>query len=54
MVYAAEASDVQSVIIDGRVVMGDRELLTIDEAETVAEANAQSELLRARAGLATD
>ncbi|HEX5890258.1 MAG TPA: 5'-deoxyadenosine deaminase [Pyrinomonadaceae bacterium] len=54
LVYAAEASDVQSVIIDGRVVMGDRELLTIDEAETVAEANAQSELLRSRAGLTTD
>lgn len=54
LVYASEASDVQSVIIDGRVVMGDRELLTIDEAETVAEANAQSELLQARAGLATD
>ncbi|HKS09631.1 MAG TPA: 5'-deoxyadenosine deaminase [Pyrinomonadaceae bacterium] len=51
LVYAAEASDVQSVIIDGRVVMGDRELLTIDEAETIAEANAQSELLQARAGL---
>ena len=54
LVYAAEASDVQSVIIDGRVVMGDRELLPIDEAETVAEANAQSELLRSRAGLTTD
>ena len=53
LVYAAEASDVQSVIIDGRVVMGDRELLTIDEAETMAEANAQSELLQARAGLTT-
>ena len=54
LVYAAEASDVQSVIIDGRVVMRDRELLTIDETETVAEANAQSELLLARAGLTTD
>jgi 5-methylthioadenosine/S-adenosylhomocysteine deaminase len=54
LVYAAEASDVQSVIIDGRVVMGDRELLTIDEAETVAEANTESELLQSRAGLTTD
>ena len=54
LVYAAEASDVQSVIIDGRVVMGDRALLTIDEAATLADANAQSELLRARAGLAAD
>jgi 5-methylthioadenosine/S-adenosylhomocysteine deaminase len=54
LVYAAEASDVQSVIIDGRVVMGDRTLLSIDEAQTVAEANAQSELLQARAGLTAD
>jgi 5-methylthioadenosine/S-adenosylhomocysteine deaminase len=54
LVYAAEASDVQSVVIDGRVVMGDRELLTIDEAGTVAEANAESELLQARAGLTAD
>lgn len=54
LVYAAEASDVQSVVIDGRVVMGDRELLTIDEAGTVAEANAESELLQSRAGLTAD
>ncbi len=49
LVYAAEASDVQSVVIDGRVVMQDRHLMTIDERETVAEANAQAELLLARA-----
>lgn len=54
LVYAASASDVQSVVIDGRVVMRDRELLTIDEAETVVEADAQAELLMARAGLTTD
>ena len=54
LVYAAQASDVTSVVIDGRVVMGNRELLTIDEAETVAEANAQAESLLIRAGLATN
>lgn len=54
LVYAAEASDVQAVVIDGRLVMRDRELLTIDAAKTVAEANGQSELLQARAGLTTD
>jgi 5-methylthioadenosine/S-adenosylhomocysteine deaminase len=54
LVYAAEAEDVRSVIIDGRLVMRDRELLSIDEAETIAEANAQAELLMSRAGLATD
>ncbi|HET9480024.1 MAG TPA: 5'-deoxyadenosine deaminase [Pyrinomonadaceae bacterium] len=54
LVYSAVASDVQSVVIDGRMVMRDRELLTIDEAETVVEADAQAELLMTRAGLTTD
>jgi 5-methylthioadenosine/S-adenosylhomocysteine deaminase len=49
LVYAAEASDVQSVVIDGRLVMGDRTLLTVDESDVVADANAQAELLLARA-----
>jgi 5-methylthioadenosine/S-adenosylhomocysteine deaminase len=49
LVYAAEAGDVRSVVIDGRVVMQERELLTIDEARTVADANVQAELLLARA-----
>ncbi|HEY8413121.1 MAG TPA: 5'-deoxyadenosine deaminase [Pyrinomonadaceae bacterium] len=50
LVYAAEASDVQSVVIDGRLVMQNRELLTIDEADTVAEANAQAEVLMIQVG----
>jgi 5-methylthioadenosine/S-adenosylhomocysteine deaminase len=54
LVYAAEAGDVRSVVIDGRVVMGDRELLSIDERETVAEANEQAELLLARASVTGD
>jgi 5-methylthioadenosine/S-adenosylhomocysteine deaminase len=54
LVYAAEASDVQSVVIDGRLVMQNRELLTVDEGDVVAEANAQAEVLMAQAGLATD
>jgi 5-methylthioadenosine/S-adenosylhomocysteine deaminase len=54
LVYAATASDVQNVIIDGREVMRDRTLLTLDEAEVIAEANAQAELLMSRAGLAGD
>ena len=49
LVYAAEASDVRSVVIDGRLVMHDRVLLSIDERETVAEANVQAELLMERA-----
>lgn len=35
VVYAAQASDVETVIIDGQVVMHDRTLLTLDEAAIV-------------------
>ena len=52
LVYAATASDVQTVIIDGQEVMRDRTLLTLDEAQVIGEANAQAELLMSRAGLA--
>ena len=51
LVYAGEASDVQTVIIDGRILMRDRTLLTLDEADVIADADAQSELLMSRAGL---
>ncbi len=49
VVYSAEASDVDSVIIDGQLVMRDRKLLTIDEAETVKTANLEAKELVARA-----
>ncbi|MGA9351942.1 MAG: amidohydrolase family protein [Anaerolineae bacterium] len=38
LVYAAHSSDVRTVIIDGRVVMRDRVLLTLDEGEIFARA----------------
>jgi len=38
LVYAAHSSDVRTVIIDGRVVMRDRELLTLDESDIFARA----------------
>jgi 5-methylthioadenosine/S-adenosylhomocysteine deaminase len=38
LVYAAHSSDVRIVIIDGRVVMRDRVLLTLDEGEIFARA----------------
>jgi 5-methylthioadenosine/S-adenosylhomocysteine deaminase len=52
VVYAAEASDVETVIIDGRVVMEGRRLTTMDEQAVLEEANYQAELLHQRAGLA--
>jgi 5-methylthioadenosine/S-adenosylhomocysteine deaminase len=38
LVYAAHSSDVRTVIIDGCVVMRDRELLTLDEGQIFAHA----------------
>jgi len=37
VVYAAGGSDVRTVMIDGRIVMEDRQLLTIDENEVMAK-----------------
>jgi 5-methylthioadenosine/S-adenosylhomocysteine deaminase len=49
LVYSAQSSDVDTVIIDGRLVMRDRKLLTVNEAETVANANAEAKMLAERA-----
>jgi 5-methylthioadenosine/S-adenosylhomocysteine deaminase len=49
IVYSAQASDVRSVIIDGRLLMRDRELLTMDERAVIEEANLESRLLWERA-----
>lgn len=37
LVYNLQPADVRTVIIDGRVVMRDRQLLTIDKAEVIAQ-----------------
>ncbi|MBO0799631.1 MAG: 5'-deoxyadenosine deaminase, partial [Blastocatellia bacterium] len=42
IVYAAEANDVETVIIDGRIVMRERELLTLDERGVSAEAESEA------------
>ncbi|HET8645850.1 MAG TPA: amidohydrolase [Vicinamibacteria bacterium] len=39
LVYAAKGSDVRHVVVEGRVVMRDRKVLTLDEAAVLAEAN---------------
>jgi len=33
LVYNTRAGDVQTVIVDGRIIMRDRQLLTLDKAE---------------------
>ena len=49
LVYSAEASDVMTVIIDGELAMRERELMRVNERETIAEANRESALLLERA-----
>jgi 5-methylthioadenosine/S-adenosylhomocysteine deaminase len=49
IVYAAEARDVRDVLIDGRFVLRDGGLQTLDEREVIAEAAQQYELVAARA-----
>jgi 5-methylthioadenosine/S-adenosylhomocysteine deaminase len=51
LVYSAQASDVQSVLIDGLPVMLDRELMTMDELSVIEEANREFDLLQERAGI---
>jgi 5-methylthioadenosine/S-adenosylhomocysteine deaminase len=41
IVYAATASDVEAVVIDGRVVMRDGELTTVNEQEVITKAEEQ-------------
>jgi 5-methylthioadenosine/S-adenosylhomocysteine deaminase len=38
IVYALKASDVETVVIGGRVVMRDRKVLTVKESEVIAKA----------------
>jgi 5-methylthioadenosine/S-adenosylhomocysteine deaminase len=47
IVYSAEAGDVDTVIIDGRVVMRERRLTTIDEGSVLAKAREEASRLHA-------
>ena len=49
LVYSAQTSDVQSVVIDGQVVMRNQKLLTLDEESVVLDANLQRSALMKRA-----
>lgn len=51
LVYSAQATDVQSVVINGEVVMKDRGLGTLDERAVVADAARESAELIKRAGI---
>jgi 5-methylthioadenosine/S-adenosylhomocysteine deaminase len=51
LVYSAQTSDVQNVVIDGQVVMKDRTLLTMDETSVVRNGRREGAELAKRAGV---
>jgi len=48
LVYATHASDVQTVIVDGKVIMRDRQLLTLNKAEIIEQVRRAMERLAQR------
>jgi len=48
LVYSVRSSDVQTVICDGKVLMRDRQLLTLDKAEIIARVGESMERLAKR------
>jgi 5-methylthioadenosine/S-adenosylhomocysteine deaminase len=51
LVYSAQTSDIQTVIIDGQLVLKDRHLLTLDEESVLEETNRERAELMKRAGI---
>jgi 5-methylthioadenosine/S-adenosylhomocysteine deaminase len=51
VVYSAQASDVRTMIIDGRIVMHNGELKTINEVDVIADANREAQSLSKRAAI---
>lgn len=45
LVYSARPEDVRTVVVDGRPVMVDREMVTLDEARVIAECGARARRL---------
>lgn len=52
LIHEAVGHDVETVIVDGRVVMEDRRVLTVDEEAILESANQEATALVERAGLA--
>jgi 5-methylthioadenosine/S-adenosylhomocysteine deaminase len=52
LVYSASAASVRTVVVDGRVLLDDRRVATVDEREALARAERLSGPYLARAGLA--
>lgn len=54
LIYAADGDDVQTVVIDGRVVMKDRVVLTVDEEKVTRDVIAAGKAWIGRAGMSLD
>ncbi len=50
LVYAAHGEDVRTVMVNGRVLMRDRKMLTLDEPAVLAEARKFAEAVRTAVG----
>ncbi len=50
LVYAARGDDVRTVLVNGRVLMRDRQMLTLDEPAVLAEARKFAQAVRAAVG----
>ena len=46
IVYASRGDDVETTIVNGKVLMRDRKMLTLDEASVLAEARKAADLVR--------
>ena len=49
LVYSAQSTDLRTTIIDGRLVMRDKELLTLNESAVIDDANREASALAVRA-----
>ena len=46
IVYASRGDDVETTIVNGKVLMRDRKVLTLDEARVLSDARAAADLVR--------
>ena len=51
LVYSGEGSDVDTVIVDGEILMEQRQVKTLDESKVIQEANRRAEKLLERTGV---
>lgn len=51
IVYASRGDDVETTIVNGRILMRDRKVLTLDEASVLAEARKAAEQVRKAVGM---